>query len=123
MEGYLSSAEGAALRDEFFKLFLTAKEMGTTVDVTFTHRDANQNKVQNAYTDVLVTLADRQSAKENFESAIVVATQGQLSREVPFAPVVGATFTIRGKSGRVAVVYPELNRIVRADVVFTNPYG
>lgn len=124
MDAFLSDTQAAFARDQFYRLFLTAKKMGTTIDLTFTRRHTETNaKIDDSYTGVLLTLADRQAQNQDFDSAFAVATQGKLSREIPFAPQPGDLTVIRGRAARVQVVYPEMNRIVRADIVFTNPYG
>jgi hypothetical protein len=124
MEAYLSEIEGAAVRDEFFKLFLTGKEMGTTLDITFSRRDPVTDLSSNIdYTDVQLTLADRQAdVSGQGGGAIITVTQGKLSREIPFDPLAGDRFVVDGIWATVVVVYPEMNRVVRADIKFDNPY-
>jgi hypothetical protein len=129
MEGYLSPAEAASARIEFHRLFLTAKDIGTVVDVTLT-RDMGGNTgiINIEYEDVLLTLAARQADTNTRGGGVrTTTTQGQLAKEsypeAPFEPKAGDRFVIKGKSGRVIVAYPEMNNIVRADIMFDNPYG
>jgi hypothetical protein len=123
MDPYLSDAEGAVVQDEFYRLFLTAKKMGETLDLlTLFRDDETLGSINVEYTDVLLTLAARQAATTETPGAAVITTQGRIAREVPFAPRVNDRFIIKGIPGRVLVVYPEMNRIVRADIFFDNPY-
>lgn len=123
LKSFISPSLGESVRKDFHRLFLTAKDMGETIDVTLVRDNPDIGTENIEYTGVLLTFAARQADVQRGGGVITVATQGQLARELPFAPKPGDTFIIKGVKGRILVVYPEMNDIVRADIIFTNPYA
>lgn len=119
----MSEEAAESARDDLYKLFLTTKMLGTLITVTLSHTNEDGTIQNNVYEDVLLSLANRQSEMRNDVATFSTATQAQLIREIPFAPVAGDHTIIQGRQCRVVVVYPEMNRIVRADIDMLNPYA
>lgn len=103
------------------------KKVGEVVNVTFSRRMPDGTLANIEYQDVQLTLAARQADVINVDSATAVRTQAQLSKESypgqEFAPKAGDMFILQGRRGRVLVVYPEMNRVVRADITFDTANG
>lgn len=123
MEPFINPAVAIAVRRDFHRLFLTAKEIQGTHDITFKRRDPDLGSVNIEVTDVMFTLAARQADFQRGGGTVTTMTQGQVARETPFPIQAGDTFVLNGVAGRVVVVYPAMNDIIRADVFFNNPYG
>lgn len=119
MDPLISEIEGAEIRDLFHQLYLTTKTFSEVEDIIFTRSMNNQPDHSFVVTDVKVTLAEREVETRVGGGTRVQLMDGSISREIAGFPMegweTGDTFSFRGAKAWIAVVYPEMNRVVRAD--------